>query len=251
MKRISLIAFFAIALAASAASGRQSDSTESTLASAKASYAAAVESVREKAEAAFAAAEERARGKADSKRLGELASARKAFEAWQDLPEEQAFEAARTKLAQARKALTDAHLKAVKEYGKAKEVEKADAVVKSLNQLQEGWDALKVGSVWTGTLKWAVQGGNKVESSGFTMTVADRQGGAVTMKVKWSVNGQDKLATIDGQVESGRFTGHDKAKTMSVSGKVVGDRLNLTVGRAASGSVKALTAVAEVRVNNR
>ncbi|MBX9578893.1 MAG: hypothetical protein K2X87_01170 [Gemmataceae bacterium] len=248
-KVLSLVAFAVLASAVAVA--REDNPIRAKLDKAMSDHAAAVEKVKEMAEKAFTAAEDKARGRRDGKKLDQLAEARKAFDAWLDLPEEDAFKDARIKLNQSRRAATDAHTAAIKEYTKAGDRAAANQLVKDLNQLQESWDALKAGSIWTGKLRWVVQGAKAPEAGDATMTITDRQGTAVTLKVVWEAGGKQHIATVEGKVETGKFRGGDRGKTFSVEGRVVGDRLKLGVERPAAGQVKAAAAVLDVTVKSR
>ncbi|MBX9624563.1 MAG: hypothetical protein K2X82_12215 [Gemmataceae bacterium] len=239
-------------LASAAAAARDDDPIREKLDKAKADYLAAVEKVKELVEKPFADAEDKARAKADQKKLDELKEAREAFDGWHDIPDGIPFAESRAKLAQARKSVIDAHKTAIKAYQKANNRNDANTVVKELNQLQEGWDALTVGSVWTGRVGFIYQGDPKGFKSDATLTVIDRQGAQVTFTVEsTAADGKAQKHTLEGAVgATGRFEG--KAwMGAKLTGKVSAERFHLSLRRPPGAGVKGLSADLDVTLRKR
>ena len=235
---------------ASAAWGRDDDPIREKLDKGKEQYQEAVEKAKGMAEKAFTKAEDAARAKADPKKLDGLAAARAVFEKCHELPEGEPFNDARAKLAQARKAVFDAHTDAIKAYQKAGQRAEAAAVVKALNTLQEGWDALQVGSVWTGQIRWTVQGAKKADIHAVTATVTDRQGPDVTVKLDWTAKGNAVIGGASVKNQFGHLSGVNRAGDGTVKGQVSGGHLTFTIDRRPPGQKPALGEV-DVRLQNR
>ena len=233
---------------ASAAGARDDDPIREKLEKDKEKYQATIEKVKELVEKPFTDAEDKARAKGDQKKLDELEEAQKAFEGWHDIPDGQPFAEARAKLTQARKAIVEAHTAAVKEYTKAKQRTEADAVLKELNQLREGWDALQVGSDWTGRIQWVWP--NRKSTADVAATIADRQGLEMTIKLGWTDNNVQHTALFDVKNEGGRITGKNRVKDATITGKVVGERLKLSVDRRIPGE-PAIHGTVDVKLQKR
>lgn len=216
---------------ASVAGARDDDPTRARLDKAKADYLAAVEKVKELANKTFADLEAKARAKADAKAVKQLEEARAAFDAWLDLPPEKPFDAARSALVKAQRDVIEAHKAAIRAYdaAKPKNPAAAAAVLKELNQLREGWDALQVGSVWTGQHRRVVPG-KAAEVAAARVTVTDREGAEVTLKGEFEADGKPVRNTMRVTVESGRLTG-TTGKMATVTGRVSAEHLSLTTQR--------------------
>ena len=204
-------------------SARDDDPVKTELDKAKSVYDGKLEKFRKDVLAKLDEREVAGRKKGDKKLIDRLAEEKEGFEKDNIVPASLTPLGFQRQQNQMRSTLETVYRAAVKKYTTGKKDDEAKAIQKEFDQFQEGFDALKAGTVWGGDMKVRRVSG-KGGDYGVKITITDRQGS--TFKGHTEVSNGTKFR-IEGTVVLDAVEYKDIDKGHKYKGKLSGRELEL------------------------